>query len=105
MVQDLAQQTKYPFSGAVAVDAVTHFMRKYIKGEIPASIKSAPVPASQGPVYTLVADDWDTLFGDADKDVFAEFYAPWCGHCREWADGIRDRAKRRTTCPDLGLAR
>lgn len=105
VVQDLAQQTKYPFSGAVAVDAVTHFMRKYIKGEIPASIKSAPIPASQGPVYTLVADDWDTLFGDADKDVFAEFYAPWCGHCRECTDGLRDRADRRTTCPDLGLAR
>jgi protein disulfide-isomerase A1 len=84
VVQDLAQQTKYPMTGAVSTDSVSTFMQKYISGDVPASIKSAPVPASNnGPVYTLVADGWDALYKDADKDVFAEFYAPWCGHCRE----------------------
>lgn len=83
VVQDLAQQTKYPFTGKVGASEVTDFMQRYVRGDIQASIKSAPIPSSQGPVYTLVADDWDTLFKDADKDIFAEFYAPWCGHCRK----------------------
>ena len=33
-------------------------------------------------MYQLVADGWDELFADEEKDIFAEFFAPWCGHCR-----------------------
>lgn len=84
VIQDLTQQTKYPFSGKVASHEIGEFLQRFVKGDIPASVKSAPIPTTQdGPVYTLVADDWDNVFRDADKDVFAEFYAPWCGHCRE----------------------
>lgn len=84
VIQDLNQQTKYPLSGVADKDKVTEFVKKYSKGEIAASIKSEPIPTEQGPVYKLVADDWDNLVGDSSKDVFAEFFAPWCGHCREF---------------------
>lgn len=85
VVQNLAEQTKYPMSGAVSASSVKSFMDRFVKGEIEPSVKSEDIPAQQdGGVYKLVANDWENLFGDDSQDVFAEFFAPWCGHCREW---------------------
>jgi protein disulfide-isomerase A1 len=83
VIQDLAAQTKFPMTGQVTEATVGEFVKRWLDGEIPASIKSAPIPATQGPVYQLVADGWDALFDDEEKDVFAEFFAPWCGYCRK----------------------
>ncbi|WRT64426.1 protein disulfide-isomerase domain [Kwoniella shivajii] len=86
VIQDLAAQTKFPLTEPPSGKSIKTFVEKFVKGEIKASTKSAPIPATQNePVYTLVADDWDNLFGDEKKDVFAEFYAPWCGHCQRLA--------------------
>jgi protein disulfide-isomerase A1 len=86
VVQDLAEQTKFPMTEPVSKEAVASFMDKFARGEIQPSIKSDPIPETQdGPVYQLVSNGWDALFGQEDKDVFAEFYAPWCGHCRTFS--------------------
>jgi len=46
-------------------------------------IRSEPVPEQNGPVTILVGRNFEEIVFDETKDVFVEFYAPWCGHCKK----------------------
>jgi protein disulfide-isomerase A1 len=86
VLQNIAQQIKYALPGEATAAGIEKFVKGVNSGEIKPTIKSQPVPETQdAPVWKLTADGWNELFGDETKDVFAEFYAPWCGHCQRLA--------------------
>merc|ERR1712087_857402 len=50
-----------------------------------AHLKSQAVPETNDePVYVLVGSEFEKVVG-GDKDVFVEYYAPGCGHCKRLA--------------------
>ena len=53
-------------------------------GELKPTLKSQAVAprGKPGKVQVVVADSFDDIVMDETKEVFIEFYAPWCGHCK-----------------------
>lgn len=47
-------------------------------------MKSEEIPESNDePVKVIVGKSFDDIVKNNNKDVLVEFYAPWCGHCKQ----------------------
>lgn len=74
-----------PENNDLSVEAMGTFVQAYMDGKLKQHLLSQELPEDwdKTPVKTLVASNFDEVAMDKTKDVLVEFYAPWCGHCKQ----------------------
>ena len=71
------------------------FIEDLRTGKVRPYMKSLPVPKKQeGIVKKIVANNYDEEIHKVKKDAVVFFYAPWCGHCKEFDPVFKKVAKK-----------
>lgn len=87
-----------PPSDDLSAEAIQTFVQSFLDGKLKQHLLSQDLPEDwdKTSVLTLVASNFDEIVFNKDKDVLVEFYAPWCGHCKQLApifDQLGDKFK------------
>ncbi|KAH7445484.1 hypothetical protein KP509_01G011100 [Ceratopteris richardii] len=78
-------QKKYLLEKA-STENMAAWLKDYFDGKALEFLKSEPVPEKNDePVKVVVLDTLDEIVFKSGKNVLLEFYAPWCGHCKNLA--------------------
>lgn len=77
---------KYSLQEKFSIDALKKFVESFLDGKLEPFLKSEDLPDNtDAAVKVAVAKNFDELVTKSEKDIFIEFYAPWCGHCKSLA--------------------
>merc|ERR1739848_512826 len=95
-----------PEADDLSKDAIVSFVNGVLDGTIKRHLKSEEVPDnSDNAVKDIVGKNFDELVMDPTKNVFVEFYAPWCGHCKSLAPIWDELGEKYKDHPNIVIAK
>merc|ERR1739848_523898 len=95
-----------PEKADLSAEGIAAFVNGVLDGTIKRHLKSEEVPDnSDNAVKVIVGKNFDELVMDPTKNVFVEFYAPWCGHCKSLAPIWDELGEKYKDHPNIVIAK
>uniref|UniRef100_A0A146M2T9 protein disulfide-isomerase n=1 Tax=Lygus hesperus TaxID=30085 RepID=A0A146M2T9_LYGHE len=86
----------YPSSSSRTASELSRFVLKYITDRVNSAFPQEKPPPPKDEVVELTDSNFDKLVLNSDDIWLVEFFAPWCGHCKnlapQWAEAARQLA-------------
>jgi protein disulfide-isomerase A1 len=91
----------------LTADNMKSFLTDFFDGKVRPHLSSEEIPEDwdKNPVKVLVGKNFWEVVKNGKKDVFVEFYAPWCGHCKALAPIWDQLAEKFADAEDVMIAK
>jgi protein disulfide-isomerase A1 len=96
VVDKLDNNGFFKFRGQMNQEPMSEWIGEILEDKIKPQRKSQDFvkPRDTMPVYPLAFSEWEKLVAKRDKAVIVEFWAPWCGFCKNFAPTYKAVGKK-----------